>query len=104
MSKCHLTWIKTHKNDLEKKGEKRGVQLGVGTTRRRVRPPFLKIWKNLVSRDVSSEQLLFVIVVYLCSFAENDLKILFLDPPPFSRGGGKVAEWDQPPKNDEIKI
>ena len=100
MSKCHLTWIKTHKNDFEKKGGYHSAWVPLGAE---WDPPFLKIWKNLVSRDVSSEQLLFVIVVYLCSFAENDLKILFLDPP-ISAGGGKVAKWDQPPKNDEIKI
>jgi len=33
---------KTHKNDFEKKGKKLLVPLGVGTTRRRVVPPFLK--------------------------------------------------------------
>ena len=36
---------------------------------------------NLISGDVSSQQLLFVSVVYLDSFAENDLKNSFLGPP-----------------------
>ena len=31
-------------------------------------------------------------------------KFYFWTPPFPQGGGGKVAEWDQPPKNDEIKI
>ena len=98
---------KTHKNDFEKKVKKNCwshsalVPLGAEWY-----PPFLKTWKNSFSWDVSFKQLFFVIVVYLCSFAENDLKILFVDPPHFrgGRGGQKqVAEWYLPPKKDEMK-
>ena len=98
---------KTHKNDFEKKVKKNCwshsalVPLGAEWY-----PPFLKTWKNSFSWDVSFKQLFFVIVVYLCSFAENDLKILFVDPPISAGGpktGRRVVPTPQKRRNEKCK-